>query len=485
MIKRILTLCLCVCLMLAAVPASANSWGLKGALYNAVSSDSRWNDYTTLGKQCGNAAVMQSRYHNALMLLEDGELRVYTTAVWQPEDGMGVPKLSGDGRDTLTIEYGDETFYFVRRDGVMQLEWAETARLRVDYTPKGYRAKTDYDHIYFLARDFLLQDFNIRLFPRHMDEAIPLMEQYAYLASGRDVLGWYPPGEDFGTLYSKIGKGNVPVYSAPDKKSWRAANGKAAVSLKGDLWLLRMIKGEDGKLYACIRYEVSQRTQRIGWIEADKLALDGYVYEPDEFINVELATWRNTYLTDDPLCSQFRQIFVPSEMNLTCIGLLNNDYAYVKAQVKDGEVVEAGGQTVWGFVPLRDLVYARPWYNIAEMAMEALEGYWSFEAGGNMAWDTLTLHESGLFIGNMGDMNFNQDEDSAYAYGLYHIYTYDASQNLYWNDPTHMIEFDDFNGHLVVRGLTWTEDTFTLTDHEGGGGYRRVPENELPEDVMY
>lgn len=48
---------------------------------------------------------------------------------------------------------------------------------------------------------------------------------------------------------------------------------EAAVGLNGDLWLLSQYKNEDGQSYACIRYNVSERTQRIGYALCKDLGL--------------------------------------------------------------------------------------------------------------------------------------------------------------------------------------------------------------------
>ena len=84
--KRILALLLVLLLLPAA--ALANSWGLKGDLLTAVMADDRWDDYHTMNDQVGNVAAMTSRYHNALMLVtgKKSPLRVYTRALWQPDD---------------------------------------------------------------------------------------------------------------------------------------------------------------------------------------------------------------------------------------------------------------------------------------------------------------------------------------------------------------------------------------------------------------
>ena len=68
--NRVISLLLCMLLVIVfACPASANSWGLKGKLLDAVSDVDTWNDYTSLDSQVGDAAVMHSRYHNTLMLI--------------------------------------------------------------------------------------------------------------------------------------------------------------------------------------------------------------------------------------------------------------------------------------------------------------------------------------------------------------------------------------------------------------------------------
>lgn len=40
---------LCAASLIAAAPVSANSWGLKGAIYRAVASTHTWDDYSVVG----------------------------------------------------------------------------------------------------------------------------------------------------------------------------------------------------------------------------------------------------------------------------------------------------------------------------------------------------------------------------------------------------------------------------------------------------
>ena len=104
--KRMIAASVLLLLLCMTGTASANSWGLRGDLLDKVSDVNTWNDYSAICKQAGDAAVMGSRYHNALMLVEDGELKVYTTAVYQPGSSReSVVSIEKNG-DTLILAYG-------------------------------------------------------------------------------------------------------------------------------------------------------------------------------------------------------------------------------------------------------------------------------------------------------------------------------------------------------------------------------------------
>ena len=110
------TLAFLLVLLLLPAAALANSWGLKGDLLTAVSSDSAWNDYTS-GDQVGNVATMRSRYHYALMHVAGKKqpLQVYTRAMWQPTDHKDFPQLTKSGSGFI-LSYGDREGYTFLRD---------------------------------------------------------------------------------------------------------------------------------------------------------------------------------------------------------------------------------------------------------------------------------------------------------------------------------------------------------------------------------
>ena len=58
---RILLVVVMMTALLSGGIASANSWGLKGKLLQAVMADHTWDDYSTLSNQEGAFAVMKAR----------------------------------------------------------------------------------------------------------------------------------------------------------------------------------------------------------------------------------------------------------------------------------------------------------------------------------------------------------------------------------------------------------------------------------------
>lgn len=479
MMKRmtwLIILTLAFCLLTA--PAMANQWGFTGELYDLVSDAGVWDHYTALSKQAGNAAVLHTRYHNVLLLAEDGNLLTFTKAVHQPEEGRDADfRLTMDG-ETLTLSYGpEESYTFARQAGVWGLKQARVGDMTVTAEADGnwpayrYLAETAADRVVWRAR-VPLTDFNIRLFPRTVEEIVHLNLMHAALDSGEDILGWRDEGGSRGLLLHAIGKGTVPVYAAPfGDSAWRAAKGKAAAGLGGDIWFLRTVMNADGEAYACIRYDVSRRTQRIGYTPLSGLPGQWTPSEiTDELLAVEVIATADTWLTDDPDVSQYPQLHLPKGAQLTCLGLYGEDYAYVSGETRDGRLVD-GGAIVWGFVPLRDLaldVNADSFRsNIRTDVMARLDGIWHYDAGGSMAADYLTLYADGTCLGQNG---------GNIVHGSWYVTDYNPAWNLYWNDPPYEITLIHDNGTVNVKGLTLDEDGFSLTNWEGGGGYVRVDE---------
>lgn len=490
--KHILAWMLAVVLAAGAMgtTASANSWGLKGKLLTAVSRVDTWNSYSTVCSQAGDAAVMGSRYHNALMVLEDGALQVYTRAVYQPGEAPGRASLAWkDGQ--LILSYGkSEQYVFQQADGY-GLVSAQIGELSLTgYRRDGYMRylASDGEAEAILGGEIRLQDFNIELMPRSVEEIRHLNLMHAALDSGEDVLGWWGDGDPWGERLSGVGKKTAPVYSAPfGQEAWRAAKGKAAVGLAGELWRLRYVTNARGERYACIRYNVSERTQRIGYVRADVLGESASGEPATELIHVPVQARTDTYLTDDPDVSQYPQLSVPQGTQLTCIGVYGQAYAYVSARVRK-EKLAAAGEIVWGFVPLRDLTLAAPQrQDDAALldVMQSLDGCWYFEAGGNQAEDVLVLRADGSYLGVAG--YDERDGRLLINEGRWTVTGYDSEWQLYWNAPDYELTLYDEDGSVNIKGLSVAGDgdSFSLTFWEGGGGYRRVTPEHLEAMEMY
>ncbi len=474
--KRILAFLLVLLLLPAA--ALGNSWGLKGDLLTAVVADDRWNDYHSMNNQVGNVAAMTSRYHNALMLVmgKKQPLEVYTRALWQPDDEQGYATLTSVTNGfSLGYRNTGDSFRFRLTEDQYVLTVGSAGELT-------YTQRTDDPHSYDVTdgthttrwygghNGHTLDRFSIRLMPRTWEELLRLKTMLAALDSGRDILGWWENATTPGRLHTSGKKGTVPVYGAPSTAAWRASKGKASVSLKGEIYVLREWD-VDGETWLHIRYEVSQRTHRFGFIRARDLP--GYqIVGSDMFgaIRVPVRAAVNTTLTDDPLVSQFAQADVSAGTEMVCIGVFNDEYALVETSI--------GGKAAWLFAPLKDLSPVSG--TVLTDVMAQLDGCWEYWAGGSMGPDYLRLNADGTFY------NPAWPQDG----GTWIVTAYDPARGKYWNDPPYEIAFFYHDGAVNIKGLTTGEqedtgdgvlrDAFSLTNWEGGGGYVRINEEDVP-----
>ena len=129
--KKILLTTLC-CLLLCALaaPALANEYGLKGGIYDIVTTSDRYDGYTCpnsdaddgnrwLNGRHVNHAILENRYHRVLIAAwRDGSVwkaeTASTTALYQPGDERGeypnIPSLS-HWDNGFTLRYGEQELY--------------------------------------------------------------------------------------------------------------------------------------------------------------------------------------------------------------------------------------------------------------------------------------------------------------------------------------------------------------------------------------
>ena len=457
-----LSLCLVFLMLFLMQAAYANSWGIKGKLLTAVSRDSRWNDYAAVGKQVGDIAVMGARYHNALMLVDkEGNLRIATRAVYQPDDKMDKKLKLTEQKNGFTIAYGtDSRFVFAWFGNECKLIEADHGDIHVSCVLDQLYRVTQQDETILADWNMTLERFNIDLFPRTIEEVRQIEMLSAALESGSKVL-------NDAELHKNLGSGTAAVYSAPDAKSWRAAKGKAAVGLRGEVWVHGEIVNEKGERYFFIRYDVSERTQRMGYIKsADvKTELSGYDFSQD-LVHVPVKARTSTYLTDDPDVSQYQQFTIKQGEVLECLAIYDEFYAYVAYQSSSG--------TVWGFVPMRDLQPVQDEYRAAQQTVMAqLSGKWRFAAGGSIGPEYMELRADGVCV-----VHDVQGDDGGVVVSEYTWYVtrYNPAWNLYWQDVPYEITLTAPDGRMYVTGLHIQENgaIFELVSKEGGGSYERV-----------
>lgn len=426
----------CLLFSSASLPALANGYGLSGGIYDIVSDNRRYDGYVSTAddgskKVSGrhvNHAILQNRYHAALIAAyRDGQVwqaeTVSTTAVYQPGDERGEAPNTPELRHTddgFILSYGDEQYTFVW-DGQYILKdvfYDADSFYGDSITPLPENTGTGLlffgagpSNTFLSLGDALwntdgitLSEFNIAQMPRSIAEV-------ARMNRLRWALEPYAEPLAVGSTWQGVKNGaRLPVYSAPDASSYRSAEGKAVVSLGGDVEILGTADG-----WTMIRYEVSPRTSRIGWIEgeyAGDMALQSL-----EFADIPLTAQVDTFLTDDPFVSQYAQVQLPAGTEMTGLALCGEFYAYVECTLN--------GTLYRGFVPMKDLdttwdgALGRgteyPMSAVRWDVMAALVGKWNPAEGANA--QKMILFSDGFMRRSLRSSTVDTEEQNFRVYG--------------------------------------------------------------------
>ena len=482
-------LCLTLLLTLLAPGALANSWGLKSELLlKAVSNAGIYSEYTALAQlkvQDGEVAVMASRYHAVLLYAYEfnGKTRLdaYHTAVKQPGE-KGYNKVKLQRKDPgFVLKYSDMEFHFTpllsNEMLTYTLESGTIGSLTLQAGGENseltsYLACTDgtnktnwYGWQYATPS---LAEFNLRLFPRTMEEIGAIREM--------DSILW-PRFEDIELMDKEMpgdaGASTVPVYSAPSESSVRFAKGKASVNLRepakfyGLTW--------DGN-WALIEYEVSDRTSRFGYVKRSDLPNSVTWKYNISSIDVPVTVTQDTFLTDDPNVSQYQQMTLNAGSSVRLLGKYREWYAYVETTLD--------GKTVRGFVPRACLRWPLPTEEAPEAAArlvgewesgggsETLGSYVTFSADG-------TVTECGLPLAEWEALPANErTEYSCVTYPCYQVYKATERERA-WSDSDYMLVYKDEMGYVVFFEALgfYTEEggreAFSIAYWENIDGYTR------------
>ena len=492
--RRFISIFLCVTLLLTlpAPAALANGWGLKrGLMLNAVSKTHDYDEYSALAQlkvQDGEVAVMASRYHAVLLYAYQfkGKLQMdaYHTAVKQPDEkDYKKVKLQAESPG-FVLKYSDMELHFYpwvgynRRTYTLQSGKIGKLTLQpggVNSESTGWLTCSDGENTvdWFVADEgvLTLTQLNLRLFPRTMDE-LGAMRELSHVVAPQFVdYELYSADE----MPGDAGASTVPVYSAPGDGSVRFAKGKASVNLREPAKFYGFT--QDGN-WALVEYTVSGRTSRFGYVRRSELPSSVTWKYNISSIDMPVTVTQDTFLTDDPNVSQYRQMTLKAGGSVRLLALYGPWYAYVETTLE--------GKTVRGFVPRACLRCPLPTEEDPEAAQRLL-GEWQCSGGGEMLGDYVTFQPdgraatSGLPLERMKTLS--PQERAEYGepvWESYQVYKSTARERAnFWNECAHILVFRDDTGYISgFYGLMLDTDeegreAFSVLFGEGGGGYAR------------
>lgn len=438
--KKLLTWTL-VCLLLCGITGSAlaNQWGLLGGIYDIVSEDDIYDLYNASADDGNkkvmdrhvNHAILTSRYHSQLIAASRHGKEwqadvISTTAVYQPDDERAEGAKLTHTDDGFVLSYGDRerfVFTWIMDEYVLTFAMLEADTDRADsivwqdgmgylFWQSGTGGKNDpIGDALWEVEPITLDKFNIELIPRsvsdvrRMNMVSQMLRMEQNMAAGAEEYAFDLVEEEMWPGASKSAK--FAVYSAPTTDSYRASSGKASVSTSGSMKLLGEYDG-----WTMVEYEVSERTNRVGFVHASLMENpeslkwadeDVWEMQSPEVWNVPLMTVRVTGITDDPHVSQYEQAYLQAGAYVKGLYPAGDFYAYVAAEQK--------GELIWGYVPLRDLEPVRDdvfpntdkvrrYADFCWKVMDGLIGKWDRQDGMALAngCERVVLLSNGTYI---------------------------------------------------------------------------------------
>ena len=98
------------------------------------------------------------------------------------------------------------------------------------------------------------------------------------------------------------------------------------------------------------------------------------------------------------------------------------------------------------------------------------------------AFGYLVFSNDGTFTAGLWDWDLDtpeRKENAAEASRTWYVTAYNPFMNLYWDKPPYQLTLIYQNGRVITKGLTITDEGFSFTSEEGGGGYIPATEEEV------
>lgn len=449
---------------LAISPAMANSWNLPSGLILLFSADHAYDDYHRAASDAQTAdykptelAVFEmiSKDHTELFVAVQAgkEWKIAcqsTEALYQPgQDNVEKCSIEKLSSMSFLLSYPGESYTFeLNYDGwiltAAQFAGGCSMQIRDDYYTYIYTNGTETAP--WITRPIPVEKFSISQQPKTID-AVKHLNTVQEISRSAFYLNHSA---------SVNGPKNVPVYTAPSKIAYRAANDKAAISLSDEFWTLGT---QDN--WCLVRYKIDNKTAHYGYINYPDFV------EPALLFTRKMVTLeKDTFITDDPWLSQRPITTLTQGSGVNFLAVYEPYYAYVETQIN--------GKTARGFIPMTSIASD---IDTEGGTIPELLGYWKVWAGGTMYAEAIRFNADGTCLGY-----FPTDGDPEKLYvgrqGRWYVAPYDASYNRFWNDPPYMITFVDDNSLVRRYGLVLEleDNKFSLTDTEGGGGFEFISE---------
>ena len=137
-------------------------------------------------------------------------------------------------------------------------------------------------------------------------------------------LGTFEPGQNFA------------VYSAPSKRAWRGAKGKAAITSGSEIF----VAGETGG-WILIRYELKSGLNRVGYVSTEKMKGDYTTGGVLSLAQTKMTLTADAEMTDDPVHRETAIGKLKKGTKVTCLAEYQG-LIYIEAKVS--------GKTARGFI---------------------------------------------------------------------------------------------------------------------------------------